>query len=64
MEFIVCPECAEIAEVEWRRGGMTKLRCVQRHWFLMPFGDHSQPDRLKNRYNAVQATTKTPMTNG
>jgi hypothetical protein len=64
MEFITCPECGLIAEVEWRGGGLTKLRCVQRHWFLMPIGDQSQPAFLKNRYNAVQATTSTPRTNG
>jgi hypothetical protein len=40
----VCPECGELAEVEWRDvlestdGPVehAKVRCVRRHWFLLP----------------------------
>jgi hypothetical protein len=39
-----CPECGELAEVEWRAvlestdGPVehAKVRCVRRHWFLLP----------------------------
>lgn len=44
MEFTSCPECEALAEVEWRDvlestdGPIehAKIRCVQRHWFLLP----------------------------
>ncbi|WP_426564349.1 hypothetical protein ACPPVT_00280 [Angustibacter sp. McL0619] len=43
LELIGCPECGAPAEVEWRAtAGSTsgpaehlKIRCVNRHWFLM-----------------------------
>lgn len=46
MELTVCPECGQVAEVEWRERvpagaedvALVKLRCVLRHWFLMPAG--------------------------
>jgi hypothetical protein len=39
-----CPECGHLAEVEWRAvldstdGPVehARIRCVQRHWFLLP----------------------------
>ena len=39
-----CPECGSFAEVEWRAVvdstdgpvEMVKIRCLHRHWFLMP----------------------------
>jgi hypothetical protein len=42
--IIACPECGTPAEVEWltllpSTAGLVehlKIRCVQRHWFLMP----------------------------
>jgi hypothetical protein len=42
--LVSCPECGQIAAVEWRRrlAGTSgrfdhvKLSCVARHWFLMP----------------------------
>jgi hypothetical protein len=42
--IIGCPECGTPAEVEWftlltSTAGLVehlKIRCVQRHWFLMP----------------------------
>lgn len=46
MELTECPECGHAAEIEWRERvpegaedvALVKLRCVQRHWFLMPSG--------------------------
>jgi len=40
VEFVDCPECGELASIEWQADfcGVThcKVRCIQRHWFLMP----------------------------
>ena len=44
MDTTNCPECGVLAEVEWRavmestEGPIehAKIRCVQRHWFLLP----------------------------
>ena len=44
MDLTRCPECAEPAEIQWRRvaestGGpleLAKVFCVRRHWFLLP----------------------------
>lgn len=44
MDTTTCPECGLLAEVEWRDvlectdGPIehAKIRCVQRHWFLLP----------------------------
>ncbi len=44
MDMTNCPECGQLAEVEWRDvmestdGPVehAKIRCVQRHWFLLP----------------------------
>ena len=44
MDTTNCPECGAIAEVEWRAvmestdGPIehAKIRCVQKHWFLLP----------------------------
>ena len=44
MDLITCPECGHLAEVEWRDvldstdGPVehARIRCIQRHWFLMP----------------------------
>ena len=46
MDTTYCPECGSIAEVEWRAvmestdGPVehARIRCVQKHWFLMPVG--------------------------
>lgn len=39
--LVDCPECGLPAEVEWSSGApgaasLIKIRCVQRHWFLLP----------------------------
>lgn len=52
MELTGCPECGQVAEVELRQDvpagsedvALVKLRCVQRHWFLMPAGRLVAPD--------------------
>jgi hypothetical protein len=44
MDTTHCPECGHVAEVEWREvlestdGPVehAKVRCVQKHWFLLP----------------------------
>jgi hypothetical protein len=44
MDLTNCPECGELAEVEWRAAMEStdgpiehaKIRCVQKHWFLLP----------------------------
>jgi hypothetical protein len=43
-DAVACPECESLAVVEWRSnvsstGGPVehlKVRCLNRHWFLMP----------------------------
>ncbi|GAB2689585.1 hypothetical protein [Thalassiella azotivora] len=59
MDLTVCPECGLPAEVEWRQtvphrddgSGLVKLRCLSRHWFLMPSG---RLLRLPERPEAVR----------
>jgi hypothetical protein len=44
MDLTICPECAELAEIQWRdvmestAGPVehAKILCVNRHWFLLP----------------------------
>lgn len=44
METTFCPECGQIAEVQWRAvlesttGPVehAKVSCVNRHWFVLP----------------------------
>jgi hypothetical protein len=44
MDTTTCPECGALAEVEWRDVAEStdgpvehaKIRCLQRHWFLLP----------------------------
>ena len=39
-----CPQCGSVAEIEWAAGmsgtsgevGLAKIRCILKHWFLMP----------------------------
>ena len=50
-ETTYCPECGELAEVEWRAvlestdGPVehAKVRCVRRHWFLLPLASLVRP---------------------
>jgi hypothetical protein len=40
VELVSCPECANVATIQWesRIAGVLhiKLHCINRHWFLMP----------------------------
>ncbi len=44
MDWVVCPECAHLAEVTWRSTASgtsvgaeyAKVQCLRRHWFLLP----------------------------
>jgi hypothetical protein len=44
MNLTTCPECSELAEIQWRAvvdsvdGPVehAKIFCVRRHWFLLP----------------------------
>ncbi|MEO7234803.1 MAG: hypothetical protein ABIW80_05465 [Lapillicoccus sp.] len=44
LRLVGCPECGAPAEVEWTdevgstsgRLELVKIRCLERHWFLMP----------------------------
>lgn len=46
IDLTQCPSCGATAEVEWRAvAGSTEgpvehatVRCVQRHWYLLPTG--------------------------
>jgi hypothetical protein len=52
LELVACPECGNPAEIEWRdevdstHGAIEhlKIRCVDKHWFLMPADMLSTPD--------------------
>jgi hypothetical protein len=45
-QLLPCPQCDGVAEVDWqarrhsnsrsRAGHLVKIRCIRRHWFLMP----------------------------
>jgi hypothetical protein len=40
-QLLQCPTCDGVAEVDWRsqrqRGReLVKIRCIRKHWFLMP----------------------------
>jgi hypothetical protein len=53
METTACPECDELAEVQWRAvldstdGPVehAKILCVRRHWFLLPVAQMGQGAR-------------------
>jgi hypothetical protein len=38
--FVHCPECGAVASIEWEatfaRVQHLKVRCIHRHWFLLP----------------------------
>ena len=54
MDLTVCPECDELAEVQWRAvmestdGPVehAKVVCVQRHWFLLPVAHLVRPSHV------------------
>jgi hypothetical protein len=51
MDTTHCPECGALAEIEWRTvmestdGPIehAKIRCAQRHWFLLPVAALAAP---------------------
>ena len=51
MDLTTCPECGNLAEIQWRDvlestdGPVehAKLVCVERHWFLMPVSSLASP---------------------
>jgi hypothetical protein len=51
MDMTVCPECGELAEVQWRTvlestdGPVehSKVLCMNRHWFLLPTASLERP---------------------
>jgi hypothetical protein len=51
MDLTTCPECGEIAEVQWRTvmestdGPVehSKVLCMNRHWFLLPTASLARP---------------------
>lgn len=51
MDTTTCPECGEIAEVQWRTvmestdGPVehSRVLCLNRHWFLLPTADLERP---------------------
>ena len=54
MDLTVCPECDELAEVQWRAvmestdGPVehAKVMCVRRHWFLLPVSHLVRPSHV------------------
>jgi hypothetical protein len=52
MDMTLCPECGALAEVLWRDvmestdGPVehAKVRCVRRHWFLLPVAHLERAD--------------------
>ena len=54
MDLTVCPECDELAEVQWRAvmestdGPVehAKVICVRRHWFLLPVSHLVRPSHV------------------
>jgi len=54
MDLTVCPECDELAEVQWRAvmestdGPVehAKVVCVRRHWFLLPVSHLVRPSQV------------------
>jgi hypothetical protein len=62
----ICPECGELAEVQWRdvlestHGPVehAKVRCVRRHWFLLPVASLVRPPvtTTPNAASAVRAS--------
>jgi hypothetical protein len=51
MDWTTCPDCGQLATVEWREvldstdGPVehAKVRCVRGHWFLLPVAGLSSP---------------------
>lgn len=62
LELVSCPECGQVASIEWSstiRGVVhLKIRCIARHWFLMPgeqLDNYGRVDRYQGRTPAIGA---------
>ena len=57
LDTTTCPECGALAEVQWRAvvestdGPVehAKIRCVRRHWFLLPVASLVRPSGTRGR---------------
>jgi hypothetical protein len=55
MDLTVCPDCGEVAEIQWRAvlestdGPIehVKILCLPRHWFLLPVASPSSAPRMQ-----------------
>jgi hypothetical protein len=60
LEMVHCPECGQVASIEWERaaGGVPlwKIRCIARHWFLMPAEDVARIADLESCQNPWATT--------
>jgi hypothetical protein len=64
MELTHCPECSLPAEIEWRAvvestGGPVehaRIRCVHRHWFLLPVASLESAPPSRTAYAATRWT--------
>jgi hypothetical protein len=51
LDTTVCPECGQLAEIQWREVTdstdgpveLAKVMCSQRHWFLLPVASLARP---------------------
>lgn len=56
MDTTICPQCGEIAEVQWRAvlestdGPVehSRVQCLNRHWFLLPTADLRSSWRMES----------------
>ena len=70
MDTTTCPECGALAEVEWRDVAEStdgpvehaKIRCVQRHWFLLPVASlpHAATRISRGRHAGVSLARQAP----
>lgn len=61
LELVSCPQCGQVASIEWSRTvhgvHYLKIRCIARHWFLMPDEDITY-HASDNRYAAADQVTR------
>jgi hypothetical protein len=70
MDTTHCPECGHLAEVEWREvlestGGPVEhamVRCVQKHWFLLPVATLALARQAADVRAAPTHSARTPAT--
>lgn len=63
LSLVSCPECSDVASVEWQTwlDGVLhlKLRCLHRHWFFMP-ADGTTGHGTQVPHHPEQASTADP----